>query len=53
MAKYKMQYEKCGGKELKAIINGKLTGVKHDKGANTFYVSISQLTGRTDTRYGE
>ncbi len=32
MAKYKMQYEKWGGKELKAIINGKLTGVKHDKG---------------------
>ncbi len=46
MAKYKKDYEKWGGRELKAIINGKLTGVKHDKGANTFYVRIPQLTGK-------
>lgn len=33
MAKYKKDYEKWGERELKATINGKLTGVKHDKGA--------------------
>ena len=46
MSKYKKQYEKWGYQELKAVINGKLTGVKYDKGADSYFVRIPQQSGK-------
>lgn len=48
--KYSKKYEIWGGRELKAIINGKLTGVKYDKGTRSYFWREPQPTGRAQKR---
>ena len=45
MAKYSKKYESWGGRELIAVINGKITGVKKDKANDTFFYRHPQTTG--------
>jgi integrase len=44
------QFESWGGRELIAVINGKVCGVKHDKGARSFFWREPQPTGRSIKR---
>ena len=43
--KYKKKFESWGGRELVAVINGKVCGVKFDNGkAQTYYYRHPQLS---------
>jgi integrase len=48
MAKYSKKFESWGGRELIAVINGKVTGVKKDIANNTFFYRHPQSSGRAN-----
>jgi len=47
---YAKKYETWGGRELKAVINGKVCGVKFDRGARSYFWREPQPSGRAIKR---
>ena len=48
--KYAKNYERWGGRELKAVVNGKVCGVKFDRGARSYFWREPQSSGKAIKR---